>query len=76
MGGRIVIGNGAIAGAGDDFAIQRQGRADRRLAPRGGGARLGEGAIPRVENIFEIAVEPLPHVVLFPRQSYIQRQEA
>ena len=62
MGGRIVILDRAIARAGDDLAVQHQSRADRRLAPRGGGARLGEGAVPGIDDVLENQM----HVDLFP----------
>ena len=42
MSGGIAVANGAIAGAGDNFAGAGNGCANRSLATRGRGARLGE----------------------------------
>ncbi len=55
VSGRIVVLSRAIAGAGDHGAIPDDDRADRRFAPRLGGARLGEGGAHRV-----LAQAPLP----------------
>ncbi len=49
VGGGVVVLDGAISGAGEDFAVLDENGANRRLPPRCGGARLGEGAVPGVE---------------------------
>ena len=54
MGRGVVIPNCAVAGAGDDFAVLDQRRAYRRLAARGGGLRLGEGAVPGIEDMLQL----------------------
>ncbi len=50
VGGRVVVFHRAIAGGGDDFSVPDDAGADRRLAARGGGAGLGEGPVPRIED--------------------------
>ena len=48
MGGRVMVLDGAISGAGENFAILDEAGANWRLAARRRRPRFGEGAVPRV----------------------------
>ena len=48
MRGRVGVLARAVAGAGDDDAVARDRRADRRLAARLRRARFGEGGAHRI----------------------------
>ncbi len=50
VGGRVMVGDRAVAGRAENFAVFHHAGADRRLAARRGGPRLIESALPGVRS--------------------------